>query len=34
VLAVTGRGPLSLQEFVRRNAAAFTVPAKEREANP
>ena len=34
VLAVTGRGPLSLKEFVKRNAAAFTAPAKEREANP
>ena len=34
VPAVTGRGPLSLKEFVKRNAAAFTAPAKEREANP
>jgi uncharacterized protein YbjT (DUF2867 family) len=34
VLAVTGRGPLSLKEFVKRNAAAFTAPAKEREAHP
>jgi len=25
---LTGQGPLSVQEFVRKNAAAFTVPAK------
>ena len=29
VLALTGRGPLSVQEFVRKNAATFTAPAKE-----
>lgn len=28
VLALTGRGPLGVQEFVRRNAAAFTASAK------
>jgi hypothetical protein len=29
VLALTGQGPMSVQEFVRKNAAAFTNPAKE-----
>jgi hypothetical protein len=29
VLTLTGQGPLSVQEFVRKNAAAFTAPAKE-----
>jgi len=29
VLTLTGQGPLSMQEFVRKNAAAFTAPAKE-----
>jgi uncharacterized protein YbjT (DUF2867 family) len=29
VLTLTGQGPLSLQEFVRKNAAAFTASAKE-----
>jgi hypothetical protein len=28
VLTLTGQGPLSLQEFVRNNAATFTVSAK------
>ena len=28
VLALTGRGPLSVQEFVRKNAATFTDSAK------
>lgn len=28
VLAVTGQGPLSMQEFVRKNAAAFTASAQ------
>ena len=28
VLTLTGQAPLSLREFVRRNAAAFTAPAK------
>ena len=28
VLALTGRRPLSMQEFVRKNAAAFTAPGK------
>jgi hypothetical protein len=27
VLMLTGRPPLSVQEFVRNNAAAFTMPA-------
>jgi hypothetical protein len=29
VLTLTGQGPLSLQEFVRKNASAFTASAKE-----
>ena len=29
VRLLTGQGPLSLQEFVRRNAATFTAPAKQ-----
>jgi uncharacterized protein YbjT (DUF2867 family) len=29
VLALTGRGPLGVQEFVRKNAATFTASAKE-----
>ncbi len=29
VLTLTGKGPLSVQEFVRKNAAAFTASAKE-----
>jgi uncharacterized protein YbjT (DUF2867 family) len=29
VRTLTGQGPLSLQEFVRKNAAAFTAPAKK-----
>src|SRR5262245_3477393 len=29
VLKLTGQGPLSVQEFVRKNAAAFTASAKE-----
>ena len=29
VLTLTGQAPLSLQEFVRKNAAAFTASAKE-----
>ena len=29
VLTLTEKGPLSLQEFVRKNAPAFTVSAKE-----
>jgi len=29
VLTLTGQGPLSVQEFVRRNAATFTASAKE-----
>src|ERR1700733_12279538 len=29
VLMLTGQGPMSLQEFVRKNAAAFSPPAKE-----
>ena len=29
VLRLTGQGPLSLREFVRKNAAIFTAPAKE-----
>jgi hypothetical protein len=28
VRTLTGQGPLSVQDFVRKNAAAFTVPAK------
>ena len=28
VLMLTGQGPLSMQEFVRKNAAKFTAPAK------
>jgi uncharacterized protein YbjT (DUF2867 family) len=28
VLTLTGQAPISMQEFVRRNAAAFTAPAK------
>jgi hypothetical protein len=28
VLMVTGQRPLSLQEFVRKNAATFTAPSK------
>jgi uncharacterized protein YbjT (DUF2867 family) len=29
VLTLTGRGPVSVQEFVRKNTSAFTAPAKE-----
>jgi hypothetical protein len=29
VLTLTGQGPLSVQEFVSKNAAAFTASAKE-----
>ena len=29
VLTLTGQGPMSLQEFVRKNAATFTASAKE-----
>ena len=29
VLALTGKGPLSVQEVVRKNAATFTPSAKE-----
>jgi hypothetical protein len=29
VLTLTGQGPLSVQEFVRKNAATFTASAKE-----
>jgi hypothetical protein len=29
VLTLTGKGPLSVQEFVRKNAAAFTASARE-----
>jgi hypothetical protein len=32
VLTLTGRRPLSVQEFVRKNAAAFTGAAKAKEA--
>src|ERR1700682_613174 len=32
VLTLTGQGPLSVQEFVRKNAAAFTAAAKAKEA--
>jgi transposase InsO family protein len=32
VLTLTGQRPLSVQEFVKQNAAAFTVAAKAREA--
>ncbi|WP_263368742.1 hypothetical protein [Edaphobacter bradus] len=28
VLTLTGQEPLSVQEFVRKNAATFTAPAK------
>ena len=28
VRTLTGQGPLSVQEFVKKNAAAFTAPAK------
>jgi hypothetical protein len=28
VLTLTGQGPLSVQEFVRKNASAFTSSAK------
>jgi hypothetical protein len=28
VLTLTGQGPLSVQEFVRKNAATFTASAK------
>jgi hypothetical protein len=28
VLTLTGQGPLSLQEFVRKNASAFTASAR------
>jgi hypothetical protein len=33
VLTLTGHGPLSVQEFVRKNAATFTASAKERFVN-
>jgi hypothetical protein len=29
VLTLTGKGPLSVREFVRKNAAAFTASARE-----
>jgi hypothetical protein len=29
VLTLTGQGPLSVQEFLRKNAATFTASAKE-----
>jgi len=29
VLTLTGRGPLTVQEFVRKNAATFTASVKE-----
>jgi len=29
VLMLTGQGPMSMQEFVRKNAATFTASAKE-----
>ena len=32
VRTLTGQGPLSVQEFVRKNAAAFTAAAKAKEA--
>jgi hypothetical protein len=32
VRTLTGQGPLSVQEFVRKNAAAFTASAKTKEA--
>ena len=32
VRTLTGQGPLSVQDFVRKNAAAFTVPAKAARA--
>jgi hypothetical protein len=32
VLTLTGQRPLSVQEFVRMNAAAFTAAAKAKEA--
>jgi hypothetical protein len=32
VLTLTGQRPLSVQEFVRNNAAAFTAAAKAKEA--
>ena len=32
VLALTGQRPLSVQEFVRKNAATFTASAKAKEA--
>jgi hypothetical protein len=31
VLTLTGQRPLSVQEFVRNNATAFTAPAKAHE---
>jgi len=33
VLALTGQGPLSMQEFVRKNAATFTRSAKVASAS-
>jgi hypothetical protein len=32
VLTLTGQGPLSVQEFVRKHAATFTAPAKNDNA--
>jgi hypothetical protein len=32
VRTLTGQGPLSVEEFVRKNAAAFTPAAKAKEA--
>jgi hypothetical protein len=32
VRTLTGQGPLSVQEFVRKNAAVFTAAAKAKEA--
>src|SRR5215475_15874077 len=34
VLALTGQAPLSVQEFVRKNAAAFTASEKDSAENP
>jgi hypothetical protein len=33
VLTLTGQGPLSVQEFVRKNAATFTASAKKTRLN-
>lgn len=34
VLALTGQGPLGVQELVRRNAATFTTPDRDRRPEP